>query len=88
MTFEEAWNNKLKYYSSTDYQLCKSIWELAQSELDQDNSKFDSWWGYHSTSHKHWISNEEQAARWAWIVQQSKIDKLERELEQLKTSNL
>lgn len=88
MTFEEAWNNKLKYYSSTDYQLCKSIWELAQEQFTKDDLKFDSWWSYHSTSHKHWISNEEQAARWAWIVQQSKIDKLEKELEQLKTSKL
>lgn len=40
------------------------------------SNTFDAWWDYHNSAHKNWATTPEQGARWAWKVQESKIDEL------------
>lgn len=86
MNFDDLWNNKIKYISGTDYQLCKFLWELFEKEIASNNENFDSWWEYHGT--KNFMKSNNHAARWAWIIQQTKIDKLLSEIESLKNQNI
>lgn len=78
MTFEDLWNSKLKYIARFDFDVCKTMWRLAREHMAEDLSKFDNWWEYNGN--KNAIKTTEQAARWAWTVQQCQIDKLEKEL--------
>jgi hypothetical protein len=83
MNFEDLWNNKLKFISGTNYDICKYFWDIAQEEFLENSSNFDSWWDYQHT--KKYMQTAKHAARWAWTIQQTHIDTLERDLETIAT---
>lgn len=80
MTFEELWNSKYQYLIQIDRATCNSIWIDAVNSLQHDG-KFEAWWNYHKG--KNSIKTNEQAACWAWFVQQQRVDSLESDLEKI-----
>lgn len=83
MTYEEKWETYFKYINFSDKDSYRIIWIKAQEELGKENTKFDNWLEYQNSIHKNWANTPEQLARWAWSVQQSQINDLEKDFEKL-----
>ena len=81
MTFEELWHTKLKFIARFDFDVCERVWRLSREYMAEEISKFDSWW--ECNGNKNSIKTPEQAARWAWTVQQCQVDALEKELTEI-----
>ena len=79
MTFDELWNSRYRYMAQFEHDSSKKVWEDAVDSFGTSSHKFEAWWSYQSQ--KKSIKTLEQAALWAWTVQQCQIDSLEADVE-------